>query len=34
VKTVVKKNEIRLPFRVLNAIVAPKEYLELSFIAK
>ena len=34
VKTVIKKKEIKLPFRVLNAIIAPKKYLELSFVAK
>jgi hypothetical protein len=31
-KTVNKKEEIRLPFKVLNGVIGPKKYLELTFV--
>jgi hypothetical protein len=31
-KTVNKKEEIKLPFKVLNGVIGPKKYLELTFV--
>jgi len=32
--TVVKKEAVSLPFRILNAVIGPKKYLEHTFLVK
>ena len=34
VKTRIKKKTVNLPFRILNAVIGPKEYLEHEFLVK
>ena len=34
IKTVVKKEAVSLPFRILNAVIGPKKYLEHTFLVK
>jgi len=34
VKTITKKQSIRLPFRMMNAVIGPKQYLEHEFLLK
>lgn len=34
IKTVSKKEELRLPFTILNGLVGPKKYLDLTFVLK